>query len=185
MDLHKTNNISDFDFRNPFECKSVITETGATDKAREGKRKTVYIMMGIQGSGKSTFCRRFLPGTERINLDTLHTRNKEALLIGQCQKEGCDYVVDNTNPTREDRARYIPAAKEAGYYVIGYFMQSRLRECIDRNNRREGKERIAAKAIAMTSNKLEMPSREEGFDELYFVENDGENMNISEWSDEK
>ena len=63
-------------------------------------------------------------------------------------------------------------------------MQSKLQECIRRNDQREGKEKIPAKAIAMTSNKLEMPSRDEGFDELYFVKNDGENMSISEWSDD-
>lgn len=146
--------------------------------------KTVYIMMGIQGSGKSTFCSIFLSDAVRINLDTLHTRNKEALLIADCQRKGCDYVVDNTNPTREDRARYIPVAREAGYRVIGYFLQSRLQECIQRNNQRSGKERIPSKAIAMTSNKLEMPSRSEGFDELYFVTNDGETMSISEWRED-
>jgi len=146
--------------------------------------KTVYIMMGIQGSGKSTFCSIFLSDAVRINLDILHTRNKESLLIADCQKKGCDYVVDNTNPTREDRARYIPVAREAGYRVIGYFMQSRLQECIQRNNQRDGKEKIPSKAIAMTSNKLEMPSRSEGFDELYFVKNDGESMFISEWRED-
>ena len=36
----------------------------------------------------------------------------------------------------------------------------------------------------MTSNKLEMPSRSEGFDELYFVTNDGETMSISEWRED-
>lgn len=58
--------------------------------------KTAYIMMGIQGSGKSTFCAQFLPAVTRINLDTLHTRNKEALFIADCQAKGVDYVVDNT-----------------------------------------------------------------------------------------
>lgn len=146
--------------------------------------KTAYIMIGIQGSGKSTFCSKFLPDVVRINLDTLHTRNKEALLIADCHEKGCDYVVDNTNPTRKDREKYIQAAKDAGYRVIGYFMQSRLQECIQRNNLREGKEKIPSKAIAMTSNKLEMPSYTEGFDELYFVQNDGRTMTISEWRDQ-
>lgn len=145
------------------------------------KAKTAFIMIGIQGSGKSEFCRRFLPGIERINLDTLKTRNNERRAITACLVRGLDYVVDNTNPAREDRARYIPEAKAMGYRVIGYFMQSRLQECIARNNQREGKERIPAKAIAMTSNRLEMPSFDEGFDELYFVANDGTDMKISEW----
>ena len=109
--------------------------------------KTVYIMMGIQGSGKSTFCSIFLSDAVRINLDTLHTRNKESLLIADCQKKGCDYVVDNTNPTREDRARYIPVAREAGYRVIGYFLQSRLQECIQRNNQRSGKKEFHQKPL--------------------------------------
>jgi predicted kinase len=143
--------------------------------------KTAYIMIGIQGSGKSEFCRRFLPETCRINLDTLKTRNNEMRLLGDCIARGRDFVIDNTNPTREDRARYIPVAKEQGYRIVGYFMQSRLRECIARNDLREGKERIPAKAIAMTSNRLEMPCYDEGFDELYFVANDGAEMAISEW----
>lgn len=145
------------------------------------KAKTAFIMIGIQGSGKSEFCRRFLPGIERINLDTLKTRKNERRAITACHIRGLDYVVDNTNPAREDRARYISAAKAMGYRVVGYFMQSRLQECIARNNLREGKERIPAKAIAMTSDKLEMPSKAEGFDELYFVANDGTDMKISEW----
>lgn len=143
--------------------------------------KKTYIMMGIQGSGKSEFCRRFLADVERVNLDTLKTRNNEKRMIEDCHARDADYVVDNSNPTRADRARYIPAAKEAGYRVIGYFMQSRLQECIARNNLREGEERIPAKAIAMTSNRLEMPSKAEGFDELYFVANDGRKMTVSEW----
>ncbi len=143
--------------------------------------KTMYIMMGIQGSGKTTFCRKYLPDIPRVNLDTLKTRNNEKRMISEYQANGLSYVVDNTNPTREDRARYITAAKNEGYRVVGYFMQSRLQECIRRNALRQGKEIIPATAIAMTSNRLEMPSRREGFVELYFVKNDGDQMEISEW----
>ena len=60
-------------------------------------------------------------------------------------------------------------------------MQSRLQDCISRNNHRNGKEVIPAKAIAMTSNRLQLPSRSEGFDELYFVGNDGAVMTVDEW----
>ena len=141
-------------------------------------------MIGIQGSGKSTFCGKFLNEAVRVNLDTLHTRNKEAAVIAECHRKNCDYVIDNTNPTREDRVRYISAAKSAGYRVVGYFMQSRLKDCISRNELREGKAKIPANAIAATSNKLEMPSRSEGFDELYFVENNGKDIIIKEWREE-
>lgn len=145
--------------------------------------KTVVIMIGIQGSGKSEFCRRYLGGFTRVNLDTLKTRHREKLAILHCHETGCDYVVDNTNPTREDRVRYIAAAKAEGYRVIGYYMQSVLRDCIARNDWRKGRERVPAKAIAMTSNRLELPSYTEGFDELYYVKNDGTAMTVCEWEE--
>ena len=143
--------------------------------------KTAFILIGIQGSGKSEFCRQFLPNVARINLDSLKTRSNERRAIEECHALACDYVVDNTNPTREDRERYIPAAKANGYQVVGYFMQSRLQKCIARNNLREGRAKIPAKAIAATSNRLELPRKDEGFDKLYFVENDGTVMRLSEW----
>ncbi|MBQ8789689.1 MAG: ATP-binding protein [Ruminiclostridium sp.] len=148
--------------------------------------KTLVIMIGIQGSGKSTFYHKFLKDDfVRVNLDTLKTRHREKLLIEECVENKKSFAVDNTNPTRLDRERYIPLAKAAGYRIVGYFMQSKIRECIKRNNKRQGKEKVPEGAIVSTSNKLEMPSYDEGFDELYFVANDGETMTISEWRWEK
>lgn len=144
--------------------------------------KTMVIMMGIQGSGKSTFYHKYLADSfVRINLDTLKTRHQENLLISECIQSGKSFAVDNTNPTREDRQRYIPSAQHAGYKVIGYFMESKLKTCIERNNQRTGLARIPATAIAATSNKLQIPSYDEGFDEIYFVKNDGKTMVIEDW----
>ena len=145
-------------------------------------KKTMVIMIGIQGSGKSTFYHKYLADRfVRINLDTLKTRHQENLLISECIQSGKSFAVDNTNPTRADRQRYIPLAQYAGYKVIGYFMESKLKTCIERNNQRTGLARIPATAIAATSNKLQMPSYDEGFDEIYFVKNDGETMVIEDW----
>ena len=139
-------------------------------------------MMGLQGSGKSTFYEKYLSKDHvRVNLDTLKTRNKEHLLIDECLSEGKNFAIDNKNPTRADRARYISLAQENGYYIIGYFMESKIKDCIARNALREGKARVPDCAIAATSNKLEIPSFEEGFNELYFVKNDGEAMIVEKW----
>ena len=147
--------------------------------------KTLVILMGIQGSGKSTFYHRFLSKDYvRVNLDTLKTRHREQLLVEECLNSGKSFAVDNTNPTVDDRRRYIEPAKVAGYRVVGYFMESRLKECIARNELREGKARVPAKAIAATSNKLQVPSYEEGFDELYYVQNDGNTMTVLDWRNE-
>lgn len=142
------------------------------------------IMTGIQASGKSVFCRECLSAYVRINLDTLHTRNKENMAIDEVFQAGNDMVIDNTNPTVEERRKYILRAKEKGYKVVGFFMQSRLQECVARNEQREGKEKVPPKAIAATSNKLEIPSYEEGFDELYFVRLTDVGMMVDAWSEE-
>lgn len=144
--------------------------------------KTMVLMIGIQGSGKSTFYQKFLAEDfVRVNLDTLKTRHQEHLLISDCLQTGKSFAVDNTNPTKADRQRYIPLAQSAGYKVVGYFMESKLQSCIQRNNLRTGKAKIHPAAIAATSNKLQMPSYDEGFDELYFVKNDGQTMTIEKW----
>ena len=144
--------------------------------------KSMVIMMGLQGSGKSTFYHEMLTKDfVRVNLDTLKTRHQEMLLIEDCIKKEKSFAVDNTNPTKDDRGRYIQPAKQNGYKVIGYFMESKLSDCIERNNLRQGKEKVPTIAIAATSNKLQMPSFDEGFDELYFVKNDGKTMTVSEW----
>lgn len=142
---------------------------------------TMAVMTGIQASGKSTFCQNNLPGYVRINLDTLHTRNKENIAMDEAFQAKKDMVIDNTNPTAEDRRKYILKAKEQGYRIIGYFMQSRLQECTARNELREGKAKIPARAIAATSNKLEIPAYEEGFDELYFVRMTDTGMTVEKW----
>lgn len=139
------------------------------------------VMTGIQASGKSAFCREYLQAYDRINLDTLHTRNKENMAIDEAFLAGRNMVIDNTNPTAAGRGKYIQRAKEKGYRVVGYFMQSRLQECVARNEQREGKEKVPPKAIAATSNKLEMPSYEEGFDELYFVRLTDAGMVVEAW----
>ena len=67
--------------------------------------------------------------------------------------------------------------------MIGYFMQSRLQACAARNEQRAGKEKVPPRAIAATSNKLEVPSYEEGFDELYFVRITDTGMVVEAWRD--
>ena len=148
----------------------------------EGQKEAI-IFIGIQGSGKSWYYNHFLAHEYvHINLDTLHTRNKERLLLTECITEGKNIAIDNTNPTKADRQRYIPMLREAGYRIIGYFFESRVKDCIRRNEKRTGKACVPNMVIAATSNKLEMPSLAEGFDALYFIARQNETKMIKkEW----
>lgn len=100
-----------------------------------------------------------------------------------CLEKGISFAVDNTNPTIEDRARYILRAKACGYRIDGYFFQSVIADCVKRNAARQGKARVPDKAIVSTSNRLELPSCAEGFDQLYFVKLEQGEFIIEEWKE--
>ena len=143
--------------------------------------KQAIVFIGIQASGKTTFYKQMLEdeGYVHISLDILHTRNKEDLLLMECLENGKSFVVDNTNPEISVREKYIKKAQEYGYQVIGIFFQSRVKDCMQRNEQRGLK--VPQKAIACTSNNLQLPSLEEGFDELYFVSINNNKFKISPW----
>jgi len=128
------------------------------------------IFVGVQASGKSTFYHQRLNLTHlRINLDMLKTRHREKRLLETCLEIGQPFVVDNTNPTIEDRKRYIEPAKEKGFDLIGYYFQSKLVESIQRNQNRSSEQQIPEQGIRGTHARLVIPSYTEGFNELYYV----------------
>lgn len=164
----------------------------ATFKPFMGTKKKAPSMLeavffiGIQASGKSSmYYQRFRNTHVQINLDSLHTRNKERLLLQKCIDEKHSFVVDNTNSSRAERAAYIKLALQNGYKIIGYYFRSVIAESIERNKQRSGKEKIPRKGIISTAKRLEKPLYEEGFDELYYVmmSKNGDFL-ISKWEEE-
>ena len=143
------------------------------------------IFMGIQATDKTTFyLENFFKSHMRISMDMLNTRNKEQKFLDTCFLVQQPFVIDNTNPGKTDRARYIDQAKLNKYKVIGYYFQSKLEDSIKRNSERQGKECIPEKGIRGTYGKLELPSYDEGFDELYYVELNNNTFEIKDWQDE-
>jgi predicted kinase len=95
-------------------------------------------------------------------------RRQEHLLRASLSAGRC-VVVDNTNPTLEDRRVLIGLGGDYGARIVGYFFDASVSECIRRNEVREGKARVPNVAIYATAKKLVAPSIEEGFDELLRV----------------
>jgi predicted kinase len=126
------------------------------------------ILIGIQGSGKSTFYKeRFVDTHLRINLDMLKTRHREKLLLQACLAAQQPFVVDNTNPSKEERRRYIEPAKAAGFRLIGYFFPPEIEGSKQRN---ESRPRVVPLGgLLGTYRRLEIPTLDEGFDKLYYV----------------
>lgn len=128
------------------------------------------ILVGIQGSGKTTFYReRFFNTHVRISLDMLRTRHREQVLFRACLGAKQPFVIDNTNPLPSDRARYVGDARAAGFRVVAYYFETSLQDAMRRNSQRRGKEKIPPVALAGTLKKLQPPTLLEGFNEVYTV----------------
>ena len=141
------------------------------------------IFIGLQAAGKSSFYRqRFVDSHIRLNLDMLRTRHREQLLFRACLEAKQPVVIDNTNPRISDRQKYIILAKESKFSITGYYFQSDLASCKQRNSDRQGKSKIPLVGLLDTYKKLELPSYQEGFDRLYYVRLDNNQFLVEEWN---
>jgi predicted kinase len=93
-------------------------------------------------------------------------------------------VIDNTNPTRQERALYIPPARLRRYTITGYYFQAKVADCLRRNSQRPEGQRVPDVAILSAAKKLEIPSLEEGFDKLRYVRLGDEGFVVEEWRDD-
>jgi predicted kinase len=146
----------------------------------------VVILMGLQASGKSHFCRRF-EGTHRIVSKDLfpnarRPQERQMRMIMDALGAGISVVVDNTNPAVEDRRPIIQAARAAAASVIGYYLESSIDRSLALNAGRSGRKRVPDVGILSTVKRFTAPSMEEGFDRLYFVKmSPPDGFAVSEW----
>ena len=134
----------------------------------------LVIFVGLQASGKSTFFRdRFGPTHTHVSKDRFRNNKnpnkRQAQLIEAALQEGKSVVVDNTNPTDKERRSLIELGRRYGAKIVGYYFESELRRCLERNQQRIGKARVPDVALNATAKKLVPPSYPEGFDELFYV----------------
>ncbi|NEQ26750.1 MAG: AAA family ATPase [Microcoleus sp. SIO2G3] len=94
---------------------------------------------------------------------------RQAQLIEAALQAGRSVVVDNTNPTLEDRALLIELGKTYGAKIIGYYFESHVSSCRKRNQQRVGQDQVPDVAIYSTIKKLVRPTYAEGFDQLFDV----------------
>ena len=131
----------------------------------------IVLMVGIPGSGKTTFCReRLFPLHLYISLDQLRTRSAEAELFAFALKRHKPCVIDNTNVTVAERRRYIQLArKEKDARIAAYCFTPDLDGCLARNEKRTGRAHVPEVAIKCKLAKFEPPDFGEGIDEIYDV----------------
>jgi predicted kinase len=145
----------------------------------------VIIFIGIQASGKSTFCKNNYFNTHlRISNDLLKTKNREKKLIEFSIETQMNVVIDNTNATKEKRKFFIDCYRPTATSIVGIYFKTDIKRALLWNQQRLGKERIPNAGILSAYNRLEIPSYEEGFDKLYYLDSSSEVVCLQEWNDE-
>jgi predicted kinase len=106
---------------------------------------TLYLVMGVQGGGKTTWIQ-----------SQLRTRHKAVFL-------------DAALPAKRHRVRALSIAKAAGVPAIGVWINVPLELALERNSRRSIDERVPEPAVRSVFSLIEPPSIEEGFVEIIEV----------------
>jgi predicted kinase len=149
---------------------------------------TIYIAVGLPGSGKSTYAKNFIKGKdiEYLSSDELRAvfgKSEEdqtvtPLVFGHIKrkvdeflKDGKNVLVDATSVNRRERADYITTAKKYGAKVVVLVFKMDRQGLIDRNKKRgeQGGRVVPDWVIDKMLAKFEEPSHSEGIDIMIYV----------------
>lgn len=146
----------------------------------------LYVMVGIPGSGKTSYARLHLPHALRVSFDDLRLmmtgqayvkrfeplviRGGEALLTALLERTGpygLDLLLDATNATRLLRRRYVNAARAHGVSPVAVYLQCDLTTAIARDAARP--DPVGEAVLRRFHARMQPPRQEEGFSEVLVV----------------
>ena len=149
---------------------------------------TLYITVGLPGSGKSTYVKNFIKDKdiEYLSSDSLRAvygKSEEdqtvtPLVFGHIKKkvdeflkDGKNVLVDATSVNRKERSDYINTAKKYGAKVVAIVFKMDRQGLIDRNKKRgeQGGRVVPTFVIDKMLAKFEEPSYSEGIDVIIYV----------------
>ena len=144
-------------------------EDAVGGRVDEGAVPELVVMVGLQGSGKSTWVREHLAGTHVV-VSKDHwprARRREARqqrLVGEALDAGRSVVVDNTNPGRADRVALLDLARAHGARTRAVFLDVAVDVCLTRNDARDHRTRVPVVGVLDAAKRLVPPTPAEGFD---------------------
>jgi len=149
---------------------------------------SLYIAVGLPGSGKSTYAKNFIKGKdiEYLSSDELRAvygkgeddQSVTPIVFGHIKrkvdeflKDGKNVLVDATSVNRKERSDYINTAKKYGARVVTLVFKMDRNGLIARNKKRgdEGGRVVPDWVIDKMLNKYEEPSSDEGIDTIIYV----------------
>lgn len=155
---------------------------------------TVFVMVGLPYSGKSTYIKkdrilRKLPilDTDSYIENFAKEKNKSysdvfAKTIGRATdrmnslanahyKFGQSFILDQTNLSVEKRAKIIKKAKENGFTVVAIsFAPYKDEDALKKRMEVRGEKKIPMKVLQNMASKFVIPTEAEGFDQVIWVD---------------
>jgi len=149
---------------------------------------TLYITVGLPGSGKSTYAKNFIKDkdVEYLSSDELRAKFGSGETDQTCTnqvfahikrtvdeflKDGKNVLVDATSVNRKERSDYIKTAKKYGAKVVAIVFKMDRQSLIERNKKRgeQGGRVVPDWVIDKMLAKYEEPSYSEGIDVIIYV----------------
>jgi len=149
---------------------------------------TLYITVGLPGSGKSTYAKNFIKDkdVEYLSSDSLRAvygkdetdQSVTSIVFGHIKrkvdeflKDGKNVLVDATSVNRKERSDYINTAKKYGAKVVAIVFKMDRQGLIDRNKKRgeQGGREVPTFVIDKMLAKFVEPSYDEGIDVIIYV----------------
>lgn len=152
---------------------------------------TLHMLIGIPGSGKSTYCNNVLIkkyqnaiyiASDKVRDDNPNLAEKEIWpkiysLCFDALKNSQDVIYDATNITPNVRNRFFSKLNELGslkYNKIAYFFNTSADKCIERvslRNQMPNERFLPLEVIESYGKNIIIPTLEEGFKEIILIDN--------------
>lgn len=153
--------------------------------------KTIHMLVGIPGSGKSTYCNNYLKTKYKeaiyVSSDKVRDNNPNVkeeniwpLIYKECANalnSNHSLIFDATNITPKVRKMFFDKINELGstnYESIAYYFVTDVDKCIKRVEKRNlnpNERYLPLDIISGYNERIIMPSKDEGFKEIVIINN--------------
>jgi predicted kinase len=142
--------------------------------------KTIYVLIGIPGAGKSYYRETNLNSLKYISCDEIREkhfgqarsfeiRQKVTNIIKENLRalgsENCDFVIDSTYFNKKSEREFL-FENFINYNIVAIYLNTSLERAILQNSQRETHRKIAREMIEKFYNEIEPPTQIEPFYEI-------------------
>lgn len=150
--------------------------------------KNLYLVMGLPGSGKSSYIEEHFNDSIIISRDDIRFEligesfkyfEKEKEVFNEFARriqyyldnnDRCNIIADATHINEKSRNKLLNKLKLKDVNIHILFINTSLEKCLERNSKRKDRKRVPDKVIEDFNNRLELPSYNEKYKYYSIIE---------------